>query len=60
MIVILIGFSQQFWRFWSFGGDIGPLFEAISWGEVGRLLPTSDIYKQGLLNPWRIFRAGLC
>jgi hypothetical protein len=31
-------------------GDIGPFFEARSWEEVGRWLPTSDLYKPGLLE----------
>jgi hypothetical protein len=31
-------------------GGYWALFEARSWGEVGRWLPTSDLYKPGLLE----------
>ena len=31
-------------------GGYWALFEARSWGEVGRWLPTSDLYKLGLLE----------
>jgi hypothetical protein len=38
--------------FGPFWGKLG-LFEARSWEEVGRWLPTSDIYKPGLLEAMR-------
>jgi hypothetical protein len=31
-------------------GGSGALFEAIYWEEVGRLMPTSNIYKIGVLG----------
>jgi hypothetical protein len=31
-------------------GGYWALFEARSWGEVGRWLPTSYLYKKGLLE----------
>jgi hypothetical protein len=31
-------------------GGFGALFEARSWGEVGRLLPTSSLYKPEALE----------
>jgi hypothetical protein len=35
-----------------FGGS-WALFEVISWGEVGRLLPTSRIYKKKVIEAMR-------
>jgi hypothetical protein len=34
-------------------GGSGALFEARSWGEVGRLLPTSSLYKPEVLGSLR-------
>jgi hypothetical protein len=31
-------------------GRFGARFEAISWEEVGRLMPTSNLYKPGVLG----------
>jgi hypothetical protein len=36
--------------FWIFLGGYWALFEARSWGEVGRWLPNSDLYKPSLLE----------
>jgi hypothetical protein len=43
----------QFWRFLTFFGGYWALFKARSWGEVGRWLPTSYIYKPGLIEAMR-------
>jgi hypothetical protein len=34
-------------------GRSGARFEAISWEEVGRLMPTSNLYKIGVLGSLR-------
>jgi hypothetical protein len=47
--VILGYYSIVLEIFGQYWGILG-LFEARSWGEVGRWLPTSDIYKQGVLE----------
>ena len=41
---------SSFWRFWSFLGDIGHFLRPDLGGEVGRWLPTLDIYKPGLIE----------
>jgi hypothetical protein len=48
--VILIDFINIIERFWSFLGGYWALFEARSWGEVGRWLPTSNLYKPGFFE----------
>jgi hypothetical protein len=53
IIVILLMIFQQIWRFLALFGGYWALFEARSWGEVGRWLPTSDLYKPGLLEAMR-------
>jgi hypothetical protein len=54
----------SFMDFWSVIGGYWALFEARSWGEVGRWLPSSDLYKLGLLEAMRggsnnVYAAGL-
>jgi hypothetical protein len=41
---------QQILEILAIFGGYWALFEARSWGEVGRWLPTSDLYKPGLLE----------
>jgi hypothetical protein len=48
IIVIFVDFIQHFWRFLANIGGYWAIFEAIFWGEVGRWLPTPDLYKPGL------------
>jgi hypothetical protein len=43
----------QFWRFLALFGGYWALFEAGSWGKVGRWLPTLDLYKPSLLEAMR-------
>jgi hypothetical protein len=50
LVLFLMISSGQFWRFLALFGGYWALFEAKSWGEVGRWLPTSDLYKPGLLE----------
>jgi hypothetical protein len=50
IIVIFVDFIQHVWIFWPILGGDWALFEAISWGEVRRWLPTSDLYKPSLLE----------
>jgi hypothetical protein len=49
-IVILNDFFGCYWRFLALLGGYWALFGARSWGEVGRWLPTLDLYKPGLLE----------
>jgi hypothetical protein len=53
MIVILNDFFRCYWRILALFGVYWGLFEARSWGEVGRWLPTLDLYKIGLLEAMR-------
>jgi hypothetical protein len=49
MLKILLIFSLILGILAIIGGS-GALFEARSWGEVGRLLPTSSLYKLEVLG----------
>jgi hypothetical protein len=53
IIVIIIDFSQQIWGIFPIFGGYWALFEAIYLEEVGGWLPTSDLYKPGLLEAKR-------
>jgi hypothetical protein len=44
------GLLANFWRFLVIFGGSWALFEARSWGEVGRWLPTSGLYKPEALE----------
>jgi hypothetical protein len=49
-IWFLIDLFSCFWRFLALCGGYWTLFEEKYWEEVGRWLPTSDIYKAGILE----------
>jgi hypothetical protein len=49
-VMILMDFFNRFLEILSIFGGSWALFEARSWGEVGRWLPTSGLYKPGLLE----------
>jgi hypothetical protein len=53
ILVDFIGFLACNWRFLALLGGYWALFDARSWGEVGRWLPTSDVYKPGLIEAMR-------
>jgi hypothetical protein len=48
--MIFNDFIQQILEILVIFGGYWALFEARSWGEVGRWLPTSDLYKPGVLE----------
>jgi hypothetical protein len=50
MIVILNDFFNFYSRFLPIFAGYWALFEARSWGVVGRWLPNSDLYKPGLIE----------
>jgi hypothetical protein len=44
------GLLARFWRFFVIFGGCWALFEARSWGEVGRWLPNLGLYKTDALE----------
>jgi hypothetical protein len=49
--MIFYDFIQQFWRFWSFLGDIGPFFRPDLGGKLGVCCQHQAYLNQRFLEP---------
>ena len=58
--MILIGFSQHFWRFWSFLGDIGPFLRPDLGEKLGGCYPLQVYINHRFFKPRRRFRTEKC